>query len=623
MAFSAEEFVAHPTMEQFCSCTKEQLISLASFLKVTVTKQMKKQAIKTELLSVLYKEGLLSEAVMKGVESRSDVDEAARLRGLELQIELCRLDLREKELLGELEVRKLEEETKRQVHLKELELQHAPPSPPPPAASGFDIGRCIRFVPSFNDKDVDKYFTLFERVAETLEWPRQFWPLLLQCVFTGKAQDAYASLESGMSLNYDHVKEAVLRAYELVPEAYRQRYRRLKKSYEKTYVEFGHEKGVLFDRWCRSMKVSDFAGLRELMLLEDFKNCLPERIVTHINDRNVLEISRAAVLADEYVLTHRDSYDKPQSSLGRSFSAPRPPVTQKESGGGKESDRVCSFCKKRGHTVNYCFALNKRDKPPKAVNLLKTESSLSQSPSAPSSSLSRSHPGQSPELDDVFLPFVMKGAVSLTAGGLKVPVVILRDSAASQSVILSGVLPLSEKSSTDSAALVRGFGMQFVGIPLHTIHLDSELVTGPVIVGVSDEFPVGGVSFILGNDLAGGKVLLNPEVTAYYDIDTYNGGIYIQSAVSHAVEIYKGQNLDLGAAVGLGDDKNNNLYYDNVIGGDTAQRSGFNFTDFALSASTDFSVNENMTLTPGLTYAKTFDGKNETLFGGINLNYVF
>ena len=40
MAFSAEELVAHPKMEQFCSCTKEQLISLASFLKVTVTKQM-------------------------------------------------------------------------------------------------------------------------------------------------------------------------------------------------------------------------------------------------------------------------------------------------------------------------------------------------------------------------------------------------------------------------------------------------------------------------------------------------------------------------------------------------------------------------------------------------------
>ena len=56
--------------------------------------------------------------------------------------------------------------------------------------------------------------------------------------------------------------------------------------------------------------------------------------------------------------------------------------------------------------------------------------------------------------------------------------------------------------------------MQVVGVLLHTVYLDSELVTGLVVVGASDEFPVRGVSFILGNDLASGKVLLNPEVTA-------------------------------------------------------------------------------------------------------------
>lgn len=56
--------------------------------------------------------------------------------------------------------------------------------------------------------------------------------------------------------------------------------------------------------------------------------------------------------------------------------------------------------------------------------------------------------------------------------------------------------------------------MQFVGVPLHAIHLDSELVKGCVVVGVSPQFPIDGVSVILGNDLAGGQVLLNPEVTA-------------------------------------------------------------------------------------------------------------
>ena len=95
-------------------------------------------------------------------------------------------------------------------------------------------------------------------------------------MLTGKAQDAYASLSSELSLDYEHVKKAVLRAYELVPEAYRQRFRCFKKSDDQTYVEFGHEKEVLFDRWCHSLQVSDFDKLRDLVLVEDVKNCLPD-----------------------------------------------------------------------------------------------------------------------------------------------------------------------------------------------------------------------------------------------------------------------------------------------------------------------------------------------------------
>lgn len=91
MEFNAEEFVAHPTLEEFHSCTKEHLISLASFLEIPVSKKMKKQSIKAELSSVLFKKGLLlSEATVKG--AGSDMGEVVRLK--ELEIEMCHLDLK-------------------------------------------------------------------------------------------------------------------------------------------------------------------------------------------------------------------------------------------------------------------------------------------------------------------------------------------------------------------------------------------------------------------------------------------------------------------------------------------------------------------------------------------------
>lgn len=67
------------------------------------------------------------------------------------------------------------------------------------------MNKCIRLVLPFCEKDVDKYFVLFERVAKTLKWPKDVWPLLLQCVFTSKAQEAYASLSPELSLHYEKV----------------------------------------------------------------------------------------------------------------------------------------------------------------------------------------------------------------------------------------------------------------------------------------------------------------------------------------------------------------------------------------------------------------------------------
>lgn len=172
---------------------------------------------------------------------------------------------------------------------------------------------------------------------------------------------------------------------------------------------------------------------------------------------------------------------------------------------GARDKALCFYCKKRGHTINNCFVLNNKNKTSKAINLLQTEPSTSQQ-TLPSHATSV-------KPDDVFSPFIMERYVSLLDGGPKVPVVILRDNAASQSGILEGVLTLTEKSTINADTLVRGLRMRYVRT-LHTVYLDSELVKGPVVVGVKDEFPVEGMSLIFGNDLAGGKVLLNPDVIA-------------------------------------------------------------------------------------------------------------
>ena len=78
---------------------------------------------------------------------------------------------------------------------------------PSDRASAFDSARNIRLVPPFQEKEVDKHFAHFEKVADSLNWPKESWVLLLQSILVGKAQEIYGSLSVEQSSNYEHVKD--------------------------------------------------------------------------------------------------------------------------------------------------------------------------------------------------------------------------------------------------------------------------------------------------------------------------------------------------------------------------------------------------------------------------------
>ena len=145
----------------------------------------------------------------------AELKEARELRELELKAEREKRDL---ELKAEQEKALLEAEKEAAAREHELKMASLGKQSPSDKASVFDPARNIRLVPPFQEKEVDKYFAHFEKVADSLNWPKESWVLLLQSVLVGKAQEIYGSLSVEQSSNYEHVKEAILKAYELVPE---------------------------------------------------------------------------------------------------------------------------------------------------------------------------------------------------------------------------------------------------------------------------------------------------------------------------------------------------------------------------------------------------------------------
>ena len=185
------------------------------------------------------------------------------------------------------------------------------------SSSTFDITKHIRLVPPFQEVEVDKYFLHFEKVAENLTGPKNYWTMLLQSVIMGEAREIYTQLSVQQASNYDSVKQFILKGYEIVPEAYRQRFRNCEKESKQTYVEFARTKEQLFDRWCSSQKINDdYNKLRQLILIEEFKGCIHSDVRTYIDEQKLETLDEAARLADDYSLTHRISFaDKSHQSF--------------------------------------------------------------------------------------------------------------------------------------------------------------------------------------------------------------------------------------------------------------------------------------------------------------------
>ena len=92
-----------------------------------------------------------------------------------------------------------------------------------------------------------------------------------------------------------------------------------------------------------------------------------------------------------------------------------------------------------------------------------------------------------PETDfvmEIYEPFLSDGFVSLNSNGG-----ILRDTGASQSLILADTLPFSEKTSSGTRVLIQGVECGFVNVSLHNIYLSSDLVKDQALVGIRQTLP--------------------------------------------------------------------------------------------------------------------------------------
>ena len=93
-------------------------------------------------------------------------------------------------------------------------------------------------LPSFVDgKDVlDAYLQRFERFAETAKWHNTRWASRLSALLSGRALEVYSRLSEEAAKDYDKVKIAFLKRYDLT--GYRRKFRASKPEVDESPDQF-------------------------------------------------------------------------------------------------------------------------------------------------------------------------------------------------------------------------------------------------------------------------------------------------------------------------------------------------------------------------------------------------
>ena len=266
------------------------------------------------------------------------------------------------------------------------------------------------------------------------------------------------------------------------------------------------------------------------MLVEEFKRCIQSDVKTFLDEKQVETLEEAARLADDYYLTYKVSFiakPKPTSShsqnkfmSGNSSGMPSQSTTPKPNSTSETisqyplSRPTCNYCKKPGHLVSECLKLKRKLESDEAKPTGLTTLRPRPQSSIKTNTIDIVTKPKSDSTMEIFEPFMLNGFVSLSGDNCPpTPIKILRDTGASQSLILADILPFSEKTSSGTSVLIQGVECGTVNIPLHHVNLSSDLFTGLVVIGITPSLPFKGVHLLLGNDLAGDKVVVNPLVT--------------------------------------------------------------------------------------------------------------
>ena len=215
----------HMVTKDIGSFTRAKLKDILAHYRLQINPASAKPLLVSQVVSTMVEKGLLGG---DEAEEQEEEDATNKLSSDQyLQLQKLKLDTQVRQAA-------IKAEIDREIALRELNSKYNQGGQMSDNSNKkFDVYAAQKSSPKFDEKNVEKYFLNFEKTAQMLSWPKQYWTVISQSQLKGKASSAYSSLSVGMLQDDETIKATVLQAYALIPETYRQNFRKKEKESER------------------------------------------------------------------------------------------------------------------------------------------------------------------------------------------------------------------------------------------------------------------------------------------------------------------------------------------------------------------------------------------------------
>ena len=215
-------------------------------------------------------------------------------------------------------------------------------------------------------EDIEAFLTAYERAVEAHNVPPEKWAVLLAPQLTGKALHAYAAMGNEEAKDYEQVKGAIFRRYDINEETYRRRLRAVSWKTNETSMEMLTRVTDLAGKWLSSKDTRE--KVVDTIVAEQFIGVLPEQARVWVKERKPTSSKEAGQLAEDFRQARKETWESASKTQKRCYTCKAVGHlardchqhkdnsmvrgTQEES--QKSKSIVCFNCKAKGHISKNC-----------------------------------------------------------------------------------------------------------------------------------------------------------------------------------------------------------------------------------------------------------------------------